>query len=121
MGNMLGACAKSGARLVFADNLYMYGPQTPTLTEDTPLTNYRQKPSVRTEITQLWQRAQKDGLVRAVAVRAPDFTGQTCRPRSCRPWALRASSQASRRWRPIRRTNRMISPTCRTSRVRSSP
>src|SRR5579859_4457758 len=27
MSNLLDGCAASGARLVFADNLYMYGPQ----------------------------------------------------------------------------------------------
>ena len=36
MRNMLDACANSGARFVFADNLYMYGPQTSILTEDMP-------------------------------------------------------------------------------------
>jgi nucleoside-diphosphate-sugar epimerase len=75
MRNLLGACAKSGARFVFADNLYMYGPHDGPLTEDTPLTDYGQKPRVRAEITRLWQEAHDDGRMRAVAVRASDFYG----------------------------------------------
>ncbi|MFZ1963848.1 MAG: NAD-dependent epimerase/dehydratase family protein [Roseiarcus sp.] len=38
MTNFVEACAAEGARLVFVDNLYMYGPQTAPLSETTPLT-----------------------------------------------------------------------------------
>src|SRR5271169_2082088 len=65
MRNLLDACAKSSARFVFADNLYMYGPQTRPLAEDTPLTDYGRKPRVRAEITRLWREAHASGLVRA--------------------------------------------------------
>ena len=75
MQNLLDACARSGARFVFADNLYMYGPQTEPLTEDMPLTDFGQKPRVRAEITRLWQKAHRSGHVRATAVRASDFYG----------------------------------------------
>ena len=75
MENLLNACQSSGARFVFADNLYMYGPQTTPLTEDMPLTDYGQKPRIRAEITRLWQRAHESGKVRAVSVRAADFYG----------------------------------------------
>jgi nucleoside-diphosphate-sugar epimerase len=75
MRNMLEACAKSGARFVFADNLYMYGPQTSPLREDMPLTDFGLKPRIRAEITRLWQEAHNRGDVRAVAVRASDFYG----------------------------------------------
>lgn len=40
MRNLLDASAAVGARFVFADNLYMYGPQTQPLVEDMPLTTY---------------------------------------------------------------------------------
>ena len=36
MQNILAACEAHGARLVFADNLYLYGPQDRPLTEDLP-------------------------------------------------------------------------------------
>ena len=75
MRNLLDASAKCGARFVFADSLYLYGPQTRALIEETPLTAYGQKPRVRAEITRLWQKAHEDGLVRATAVRASDFYG----------------------------------------------
>jgi nucleoside-diphosphate-sugar epimerase len=75
MRNLLDASARCGARFVFADNLYMYGPQTRPLTEEMPLTDYGRKPRVRAEITRLWQKAHEDGLVRATAVRASDFYG----------------------------------------------
>jgi nucleoside-diphosphate-sugar epimerase len=75
MRNLLEGCARSGARFVFADNLYMYGPQSDPLTEDMPLTDYGRKPRVRAEITRLWRQAHSSGQVRAVAVRASDFYG----------------------------------------------
>jgi len=75
MKAMLSACEKAGARFVFADNLYMYGPVTGPLIETMPLTSYGQKPRIRAEITRLWQDAHAAGRVKAVAVRASDFYG----------------------------------------------
>ena len=75
MTNVLAACAAVGARLVFADSLYMYGPQTGPLTEDLPLTNFGVKPRVRAQITKLWRQAHEEGRVMAVAARASDFYG----------------------------------------------
>ncbi len=75
MKAMLGACESVGARFVFADNLYMYGPTTAPLTETMPLTRYGQKPRIRAEITRMWQDADAAGRLRAVAVRASDFYG----------------------------------------------
>ena len=75
MANLLSACEKAKARFIFADNLYMYGPQTAPLTEDMPLTEFGRKPRVRAEITRLWQAAHRQGRVQAVAVRASDFYG----------------------------------------------
>lgn len=75
MSNLLDGCAASGARFVFADNLYLYGPQTRPLTEDMPLTSYGKKPRVRAEITRMWRKAHDEGKLRAVAVRAADFYG----------------------------------------------
>jgi nucleoside-diphosphate-sugar epimerase len=75
MTHLLDGCSASGARLVFADNLYMYGPQSKPLTEEMSLTNYGRKPALRAEITTLWKSAHDAGRVRAVAVRASDFYG----------------------------------------------
>lgn len=75
MANMLDVCAEQGARFVFADNLYMYGPQDAPLVEDMPLTDYGRKPRLRAAITRQWIEAHKAGRVEAVAVRASDFHG----------------------------------------------
>lgn len=75
MRHVLAACEASGARLVFADNLYMYGPQTAPLTETMPLTDKGRKPAARAAITRLWQEASRAGRVRVAALRAPDFYG----------------------------------------------
>jgi len=75
IANLIEGCAASGARLVFADNLYLYGAQTNPLTEDMPLTTYGRKPALRAEITRMWKAAHDAGRVRAVAVRSSDFYG----------------------------------------------
>ena len=62
MANLIDGCAAGGARLVFADNLYEYGPQTRPLTEDMPLTNYGRKPAIRAEVTRLWKSAHDIGV-----------------------------------------------------------
>lgn len=75
MQSMLAGAAAAGARFVFMDNLYMYGPQHAPLREDTPLTDYGVKPATRASITRSWQDAHKRGDVQAAAVRASDFYG----------------------------------------------
>ncbi len=75
MRGVLDGATQSGARLVFVDNLYMYGPQTEPLVESMPLTDFGHKPRVRSEITRLWQDAHAAGRVRATAVRGADFYG----------------------------------------------
>ncbi len=73
--NCLDACARTGARFLLADNLYMYGPQTTPLTEDMPLAGGGKKPWARAEVTRLWQEAHSAGRVMGCAVRASDFYG----------------------------------------------
>jgi nucleoside-diphosphate-sugar epimerase len=75
MSGMLAAAKAAAARLVFMDNLYMYGPVDGPLHEDLPLTAHGKKPAVRSRITRMWQTAHASGDVRAVAVRASDFFG----------------------------------------------
>lgn len=75
MNGMLAGAGAAGARFVFTDNLYMYGPQQGLLKEDTPLTDYGCKPATRAAITRMWQAAHTEGHVQAAAVRASDFYG----------------------------------------------
>ena len=75
MTNFVEACAASGARLVFVDNLYMYGPRDAPLTEATPLADYGVKPAARAAATRIWMAASAAGRLRCAALRAPDFYG----------------------------------------------
>lgn len=75
MTNVLDACANTGARLVFVDNLYMVGPQREPLRKDMALTDFGVKPAVRSVVTRLWVTAAAAGRVRVAALRPPDFYG----------------------------------------------
>lgn len=75
MRNMVEASLHHGLRVVFVDNLYMYGPQAEALHEGMKLTDHPGKPSVRAEITRIWQQAVDQKGLRFTALRAPDFFG----------------------------------------------
>lgn len=75
MTGMLDGAAAAGARFVFMDNCYMYGPVTVPMTEDLPLTDYGNKPATRAKITRTWQEAHEAGRVEVASVRASDFYG----------------------------------------------
>jgi nucleoside-diphosphate-sugar epimerase len=75
MTGMLAGAEAAGARFVFMDNCYMYGPVDVSMTEDLPLTTYGKKPATRARITRAWQDAHEAGRVEAAAVRASDFYG----------------------------------------------
>jgi len=75
MTNFLDACEATSARMIFIDNLYMYGPQREPLREDMHLTTFGVKPAARAVATRLWLAASEAGRVRVAALRAPDFYG----------------------------------------------
>jgi nucleoside-diphosphate-sugar epimerase len=75
IGNFVGICEATGARMVFIDNLYMAGPQTAPLVETMPLTSYGVKPAARSAATRIWMEAATAGRARIAALRAPDFYG----------------------------------------------
>lgn len=75
MGAILAACERVGARIVYADNLYLYGPQAQPLRETFPPVEYGLKPTARSAATNLWLEAFAEGRVKTAAVRAPDFFG----------------------------------------------
>ena len=75
MRNLLDACALHGTRMLFIDNLYMYGEQYQPLREDMPLTSTGIKPAVRAEITRMWMEASRAGKVKVAALRSSDFYG----------------------------------------------
>lgn len=65
----------AGAKLVFADNLYMYGPLSGPITEDTPERNRTRKGAVRVELSRRLRAAHEAGRVRTTMGRAADYYG----------------------------------------------
>ncbi len=103
MQAILRARLSASARLVFAENLYMLGPQTAPLIEEMALTDYSHKPRLRAHITRLWQQAHATGRVEVVAVRASDFYGPgvpSCVLSECGVAHLIAGQAASVRYSP---------------------
>jgi nucleoside-diphosphate-sugar epimerase len=76
MENTLAACQKSGSRLVFFDNIYLYDPtDLSNITEDTPVNPTSRKGAVRARIAARVLEENRKGNVRALIARAPDFYG----------------------------------------------
>lgn len=72
---VLWAATRSSARLVFADNLYAYGPQTQPLVETLASTVHGRKPRLRAEIAERLLAAHRAGMAELVIARASDFYG----------------------------------------------
>jgi nucleoside-diphosphate-sugar epimerase len=75
IANFVAACKATGARMVFIDDLYMYGPQTAPLVETMPLADIGWKPAARAAATRIWMAAAAAGEARVAALRTPDFYG----------------------------------------------
>lgn len=67
--------AAVGAKLVVAENLYMYGPVSGTIREDLPFKATTRKGIVRAKMAEDLMADHKAGKVRAVAGRASNFYG----------------------------------------------
>lgn len=65
----------AGARLVMADNLYVYGPVDRPMTEDLPYAATNPKGRARATVDDLILAAHRDGRVRATLGRASDCYG----------------------------------------------
>ncbi|MFG3340005.1 NAD-dependent epimerase/dehydratase family protein [Glycomyces sp. NPDC048151] len=66
---------KAGARLVMADNLYMYGPVEVPMTEDMPYAADFPKGRARARVAEMILNAHKEGRIRASLGRASDYFG----------------------------------------------
>jgi nucleoside-diphosphate-sugar epimerase len=91
MTNVLAACAATGARLVFVDNLYQLGPQNAPRTEDMPLWDHGAKPAILCQVTRLWMAARD--RVKVAALRCTDFYGPGVAASHIGPQALGAVAQ----------------------------
>src|SRR5436305_13979072 len=68
MTNMINACKETGAKLIFFDNVYMYGKVNGLMTEETPYNPCSKKGKVRAAIaTQLLKEAKTGGLKALIA------------------------------------------------------
>jgi nucleoside-diphosphate-sugar epimerase len=69
------ATAAARAKLVVADNLYMYGPIDGPLTEESPLDPASKKGAVRKRLADDLLAAHRDGRLRVTISRASDYFG----------------------------------------------
>jgi nucleoside-diphosphate-sugar epimerase len=73
--NTIEACKKTQAKLIFFDNVYMYGKTEGPMTEETPYDPSSRKGDLRARIaTQLMSEVRKGNIVASIA-RAADFYG----------------------------------------------
>ena len=78
MDNTISACQKTNARLIFFDNVYMYGKTDGPMTEETPYDPSSRKGDLRARLaTQVMSEVRKGNIVATIA-RAADFYGPGC-------------------------------------------
>jgi nucleoside-diphosphate-sugar epimerase len=75
MANTIEACKRAGAKLIFFDNVYMYGRVKGPMTEETPFHPISKKGEVRGKIASSLIDQWKTGKLTAMIARAPDFYG----------------------------------------------
>jgi nucleoside-diphosphate-sugar epimerase len=75
MRNVIDACKATGARLIFFDNVYMYGKVEGKMTESTPFNPCSKKGKVRAELDEMLIKEMKTGSLQAIIAKAADFYG----------------------------------------------
>ncbi len=75
MDNVVEACKKHEAKLVFFDNVYCYGRVKGWMTEETLVNPTSKKGEVRAHIANMIMEEVKKGNLTALIARAPDFYG----------------------------------------------
>jgi len=79
MGNAIEACKRANAKLVFFDNVYMYGKVDGRMTEETPFNPCSRKGEVRARIATALLDEIRAGRLTALIARAADFYGPKVR------------------------------------------
>ena len=82
MQNSIDACKKVNAKLIFFDNVYMYGKVAGQMTEITPYNPCSRKGEIRAKIATLLEDEIKQKNLNAIIARAADLYG---------PWATKTS------------------------------
>lgn len=75
MANTIEASKRAGAKLLFFDNVYMYGRVHGPMTEDTPFHPCSRKGEIRAQIATTLLNEIRAGSLTAMIARAPDFYG----------------------------------------------
>ena len=75
MRNTINACKTHNAKLVFFDNVYMYGKVKGEMTEETPLHPTSEKGKVRAKLVQMLRDEIATGKLTASIARSADFYG----------------------------------------------
>ncbi|MCX6952978.1 MAG: NAD-dependent epimerase/dehydratase family protein [Verrucomicrobia bacterium] len=79
MRNTIDACQACSAKLVFFDNVYMYGKVTGVMSEATPYNPCSRKGELRAQLAANLMEEVKAGNIMAMIARAADFYGPGCR------------------------------------------
>ncbi len=75
MQNVVEACMENGARLVFFDNVYLYGKVNGWMTENSPIRPSSKKGEVRAKIAEMLMTQVEKRNLEALIARAADFYG----------------------------------------------
>ncbi len=75
MSNVINACKEHSTKLVFFDNVYMYGKVDGWMTEETSINPCSKKGEVRTQIAEQLMDEVKKGNIQALIARSADFYG----------------------------------------------
>ena len=79
MRNAIEAARRANARLVFFDNVYMYGKVDGPMTEETPFRPCSKKGEIRAQIATMLLNEMKAGNLTALIARSADFYGPRTR------------------------------------------
>jgi len=75
MKNVIEACKQNNSKLVFFDNVYVYGRVNGWMKEDTPIKPVSRKGEVRKQVTAMLMKEVEKGNLKAIIARAADFYG----------------------------------------------
>ena len=75
MNNAIEACKRANAKLIFFDNVYMYGSVSGRMTEQTPFNPCSRKGEIRAQIANTLLEEIRSGRLTALIARSADFYG----------------------------------------------
>lgn len=75
MSNVIEACKRSNAKLIFFDNVYMYGKVSGLMTEETQFNPCSKKGEIRAQIATTLLDEVNAGKINAIIARSADFYG----------------------------------------------